>query len=191
MRCGWLQRSGPVKPSSSVTLMTSPQGCHESVQCWPALPRSMCVWNAAVSVGIYYEWYELQMEASHQHLFSCLWQIVRTSTRYQAVYACGIFGGGPQGKEHLTGAHSSLQQVNGGSKAEYAELQLGDVILEINGENTSDMLNVEAQNKIKNSKTQLQLVVERYAAMQIFLLKRQCQATLCSIAPPNEYLTLP
>lgn len=29
------------------------------------------------------------------------------------------------------------------------------------------MLNVEAQNKIKNSKTQLQLVVERYAAMQI------------------------
>lgn len=29
------------------------------------------------------------------------------------------------------------------------------------------MLNVEAQNKIKNSKTQLQLVVERYAIMQI------------------------
>lgn len=39
--------------------------------------------------------------------------------------------------------------------------------MEINGENTADMLNVEAQNKIKNSKTQLQLVVERYAGMQI------------------------
>lgn len=37
------------------------------------------------------------------------------------------------------------------------------MILEINGENTADMLNVEAQNKIKNSKTHLQLVVERYA----------------------------
>lgn len=43
MRWGWLQRSGPVKPSSSVTLMTFPRGCHESVRCWPALPHSMCV----------------------------------------------------------------------------------------------------------------------------------------------------
>jgi C-terminal processing protease CtpA/Prc len=42
-----------------------------------------------------------------------------------------------------------------------AALQPGDVILEINGENTVDMLNVEAQNKIKNSKTQLQMLVER------------------------------
>lgn len=41
-------------------------------------------------------------------------------------------------------------------------MQPGDVILEINGENTADMLNAEAQNKIKNTKTQLQLVVERY-----------------------------
>lgn len=64
----------------------------------------------------------------------------------------------------LTCTHSSVQQVNGGSKAHQADLQPGDIILEINGENTSDMLNVEAQNKIKNSKTQLQLVVERCAA---------------------------
>lgn len=66
-----------------------------------------------------------------------------------------------------------MSQVNGGSKAEQADLQPGDVILEINGENTADMLNVEAQNKIKNSKTHLQLLVERYAGMQtqiIFLL---------------------
>lgn len=54
-----------------------------------------------------------------------------------------------------------MEQVNGGSKAEQADLQPGDVILEINGENTADMLNAEAQNKIKNTKTQLQLVVER------------------------------
>ncbi|KAM3611079.1 uncharacterized protein V6R79_013161 [Siganus canaliculatus] len=55
----------------------------------------------------------------------------------------------------------TISKVNGGSKAEQADLQPGDIILEINGENTSDMLNAEAQNKIKNSKTQLQLVVER------------------------------
>ncbi|XP_070690014.1 PDZ and LIM domain protein 2 isoform X2 [Pempheris klunzingeri] len=55
----------------------------------------------------------------------------------------------------------TVSKVNGGSKAEQADLQPGDIILEINGENTADMLNVEAQNKIKNSKTQLQLLVER------------------------------
>ncbi|MED6266872.1 hypothetical protein CHARACLAT_006406 [Characodon lateralis] len=55
----------------------------------------------------------------------------------------------------------TVSKVNGGSKAEQANLQAGDIILEINGENTVDMLNVEAQNKIKNSKTHLQLVVER------------------------------
>uniref|UniRef100_A0A3P9IHD7 PDZ and LIM domain protein 2 n=1 Tax=Oryzias latipes TaxID=8090 RepID=A0A3P9IHD7_ORYLA len=55
----------------------------------------------------------------------------------------------------------TISKVNGGSKAEQADLQPGDIILEINGENTVDMLNVEAQNKIKNSKTHLQLVVER------------------------------
>lgn len=55
----------------------------------------------------------------------------------------------------------TVSKVNGGSKAEKADLQPGDIILEINGENTADMLNVEAQNKIKNSKTQLQLMVER------------------------------
>lgn len=38
-----LQRSRPVKASSGVTLMTSPQGCRESVFSWLALPRSVCV----------------------------------------------------------------------------------------------------------------------------------------------------
>lgn len=55
----------------------------------------------------------------------------------------------------------TVSKVNDGSKAELANLQPGDIILEINGENTTDMLNVEAQNKIKSSKTQLQLLVER------------------------------
>uniref|UniRef100_A0A3P8T5Z9 PDZ and LIM domain protein 2 n=1 Tax=Amphiprion percula TaxID=161767 RepID=A0A3P8T5Z9_AMPPE len=55
----------------------------------------------------------------------------------------------------------TVSKVNGGSKAEKADLQPGDIILEINGENTADMLNVEAQNKIKNSTTHLQLAVER------------------------------
>lgn len=57
--------------------------------------------------------------------------------------------------------HNTVRQVNVGSKAEQAALQPGDIILEINGENTADMLNMVAQNKIKNSKTQLQLLVER------------------------------
>ncbi|XP_053092346.1 PDZ and LIM domain protein 2 isoform X1 [Pangasianodon hypophthalmus] len=57
----------------------------------------------------------------------------------------------------------TVSKVNPGSKAEKASLQPGDVIMEINGENTGDMLNVEAQNKIKSSKTQLQLLVERPA----------------------------
>ncbi|XP_077600470.1 PDZ and LIM domain protein 2-like isoform X1 [Stigmatopora nigra] len=55
----------------------------------------------------------------------------------------------------------TVSKVNGGSKADKATLQPGDVILAINGENTADMLNAEAQNKIKNSKNQLQLMVER------------------------------
>uniref|UniRef100_G3PAJ9 PDZ and LIM domain protein 2 n=1 Tax=Gasterosteus aculeatus TaxID=69293 RepID=G3PAJ9_GASAC len=57
----------------------------------------------------------------------------------------------------------TVSKVTGASKADQADLQPGDIILAINGKNTADMLNVEAQNTIKNSKTQLQLVVERYA----------------------------
>lgn len=66
----------------------------------------------------------------------------------------------------LTGPDTCVVQVNAGSKAEQANLQPGDLILEINGENTAEMLNAEAQNKIKSSKTNLQLLVERYAFTQ-------------------------
>ncbi|XP_033828581.1 PDZ and LIM domain protein 2 isoform X2 [Periophthalmus magnuspinnatus] len=55
----------------------------------------------------------------------------------------------------------TVSKVNEGSKAERANLQPGDIILEINGENTTDMLNVEAQNKIRSAKTELQLLVKR------------------------------
>ncbi|KAM8887238.1 PDZ and LIM domain protein 2 isoform 1-T3 [Spinachia spinachia] len=55
----------------------------------------------------------------------------------------------------------TVSKVTGAGKADQADLQPGDIILAINGRNTADMLNVEAQNTIKNSKTQLQLVVER------------------------------
>ncbi|XP_051525341.1 PDZ and LIM domain protein 2-like isoform X1 [Myxocyprinus asiaticus] len=57
----------------------------------------------------------------------------------------------------------TVSKVNTGSKAEMACLQPGDIIMEINGQNTGDMLNVEAQNKIKSCTTQLQLLVERPA----------------------------
>uniref|UniRef100_A0A672K9U1 PDZ and LIM domain protein 2 n=1 Tax=Sinocyclocheilus grahami TaxID=75366 RepID=A0A672K9U1_SINGR len=53
----------------------------------------------------------------------------------------------------------TVSKVNAGSKAETASLQLGDIIMEINGLNTGEMLNVEAQNKIKSCTT-LQLLVE-------------------------------
>ncbi|XP_039625552.1 PDZ and LIM domain protein 2 [Polypterus senegalus] len=55
----------------------------------------------------------------------------------------------------------SVSKVNGGSKADLADLRTGDVILEINGQSTTDMLNVEAQNKIKSSNATLLLLVER------------------------------
>ncbi|NXM76125.1 PDLI2 protein, partial [Serilophus lunatus] len=46
-------------------------------------------------------------------------------------------------------------------KAATGDLQPGDVIVTINGESTAEMLNMEAQNKIKQSPGQLQLEVER------------------------------
>lgn len=67
----------------------------------------------------------------------------------------------PWDRLDLIATHFSVKQVIKGSKAGEADLQCGDIILEINGENTADMLNIEAQNKIKNSKTQLLLVVQR------------------------------
>lgn len=66
--------------------------------------------------------------------------------------------GGRDFKKSIT-----VSKVNTGSKADSACLQPGDIIMEINGQDTSDMLNVEAQNKIRSCTTQLNLLVERPA----------------------------
>ncbi|XP_048367891.1 PDZ and LIM domain protein 2 [Sphaerodactylus townsendi] len=54
-----------------------------------------------------------------------------------------------------------VSKVTEHSKAALGDLRPGDVITSINGENTGEMLNVEAQNKIKQSSGQLQLQVDR------------------------------
>ena len=47
-------------------------------------------------------------------------------------------------------------------KAELASLRVGDVIVEINGESAARMLHVQAYDNIKNSRTSLTLLIERY-----------------------------
>lgn len=47
-------------------------------------------------------------------------------------------------------------------KAAAGDLRPGDVIVAINGESAAEMLNVEAQNKIKQSPGRLQLQVQRW-----------------------------
>nr|XP_033806211.1 PDZ and LIM domain protein 2 [Geotrypetes seraphini]XP_033806212.1 PDZ and LIM domain protein 2 [Geotrypetes seraphini]XP_033806215.1 PDZ and LIM domain protein 2 [Geotrypetes seraphini]XP_033806216.1 PDZ and LIM domain protein 2 [Geotrypetes seraphini]XP_033806217.1 PDZ and LIM domain protein 2 [Geotrypetes seraphini]XP_033806218.1 PDZ and LIM domain protein 2 [Geotrypetes seraphini]XP_033806219.1 PDZ and LIM domain protein 2 [Geotrypetes seraphini]XP_033806220.1 PDZ and LIM domain prote len=59
----------------------------------------------------------------------------------------------------------TVSKVSEGSKAATADLQPGDVIVFINGESTEDMLNVEAQNRIKCSSSKLQLSIERQASL--------------------------
>ncbi|XP_023803177.1 PDZ and LIM domain protein 2-like, partial [Cyanistes caeruleus] len=54
-----------------------------------------------------------------------------------------------------------LLEVTEHGKAAMGDLRPGDVIVTINGESTAEMLNVEAQNKIKQSPGQLRLEVER------------------------------
>lgn len=53
-------------------------------------------------------------------------------------------------------------EVTEHGKAAAGDLRPGDIITAINGESTAEMLNVEAQNKIKQSPGQLQLQVERW-----------------------------
>ncbi|XP_036385894.1 PDZ and LIM domain protein 2-like [Megalops cyprinoides] len=55
----------------------------------------------------------------------------------------------------------TVSKVAAGSKADLANLQVGDIIVEINGESAASMLNMEAQRKITNSRAQLLLLVER------------------------------
>ncbi|XP_054031452.1 PDZ and LIM domain protein 2 [Dryobates pubescens] len=55
----------------------------------------------------------------------------------------------------------TVSKVAEQGKAAGADLRPGDVIVTINGESTAEMLNVEAQNKIRRSPGELQLQVER------------------------------
>ncbi|NXR20224.1 PDLI2 protein, partial [Cinclus mexicanus] len=54
----------------------------------------------------------------------------------------------------------TVSKVTEHGKAATGDLRPGDVIVTINGESTAEMLNVEAQNKIKQSLGQLRLEVE-------------------------------
>ncbi|KAF4798798.1 PDZ and LIM domain 2 [Turdus rufiventris] len=55
----------------------------------------------------------------------------------------------------------TVSKVTEHGKAATGDLRPGDVIVTINGESTAEMLNVEAQNKIKQSSGQLRLEVQR------------------------------
>nr|XP_041576518.1 PDZ and LIM domain protein 2 isoform X1 [Taeniopygia guttata] len=55
----------------------------------------------------------------------------------------------------------TVSKVTEHGKAATGDLRPGDVIVTINGESTAEMLNVEAQNKIKQSPGQLRLEVQR------------------------------
>ncbi|KAL9823511.1 LOW QUALITY PROTEIN: PDZ and LIM domain protein 2, partial [Geothlypis trichas] len=55
----------------------------------------------------------------------------------------------------------TVSKVTEHGKAAAGDLRPGDVIVTINGESTAEMLNVEAQNKIKQSPGQLRLEVQR------------------------------
>ncbi|NXW66712.1 PDLI2 protein, partial [Eurystomus gularis] len=55
----------------------------------------------------------------------------------------------------------TVSKVTEHGKAAAGDLRPGDIIVTINGENAAEMLNVEAQNKIKQSPGQLRLQVER------------------------------
>ncbi|XP_008314599.1 PDZ and LIM domain protein 3 [Cynoglossus semilaevis] len=55
----------------------------------------------------------------------------------------------------------TISRITPGSKASMANLCAGDVIVAIEGVPAADMLHCEAQNKIKESSSQLRLTVER------------------------------
>ncbi|OCT87788.1 PDZ and LIM domain protein 4 [Xenopus laevis] len=70
----------------------------------------------------------------------------------------------------------TISKINPGSKAELSNLYPGDVILEINGENTENMNHLDAQNKIKACTDQLTLSINRHDARTLLNeeeLKRQ------------------
>ncbi|XP_048474734.1 PDZ and LIM domain protein 2 isoform X3 [Rhincodon typus] len=76
-----------------------------------------------------------------------------------------LCGPGPWGFR-ITGGRDfhktiAVSKVTSGSKADLVDLRLGDQITSINGAETSDMLNMEAQNRIRMCEGDLILNVER------------------------------
>nr|XP_034995271.1 PDZ and LIM domain protein 2 [Zootoca vivipara]XP_034995272.1 PDZ and LIM domain protein 2 [Zootoca vivipara] len=75
----------------------------------------------------------------------------------------------------------TVSKVTEHGKAALGDLRPGDVIISINGESTSEMLNVEAQNKIKQSSGQLQLQVDRSQQFSPSQTNGESSAELLSI----------
>ncbi|NXJ57053.1 PDLI2 protein, partial [Spizaetus tyrannus] len=73
----------------------------------------------------------------------------------------------------------TVSKVTEQGKAAAGDLRPGDVIVAINGESAAEMLNVEAQNKIKQSPGQLRLQVERWGL----------QAPIPELCPGDATLT--
>ncbi|XP_060712451.1 PDZ and LIM domain protein 2 isoform X1 [Hemiscyllium ocellatum] len=76
-----------------------------------------------------------------------------------------LCGPGPWGFR-ITGGRDfhkkiAVSKVTSGSKADLVDLRLGDLITSINGTETSDMLNMEAQNRIRMCEGDLILNIER------------------------------
>lgn len=72
-------------------------------------------------------------------------------------WGCCTARGGSPGPCHVPFS----TEVTEHGKAAEGDLRPGDVIVTINGESTAEMLNVEAQNKIRQSLGQLRLQVDR------------------------------
>lgn len=78
-------------------------------------------------------------------------------------------------------------EVTEHGKAAAGDLRPGDVIVTINGESTAEMLNVEAQNKIKQSPGQLRLEVQRWVQGQPWVpaVSGGPQPRVCHLFPPR------
>lgn len=71
---------------------------------------------------------------------------------------------------------SPFFQVTPGSKAAIANLCIGDVITAIDGENTSNMTHLEAQNKIKGCTDNMTLTVARWGPWKCSLISGWLEA---------------
>ncbi|XP_078489557.1 PDZ and LIM domain protein 7-like [Ciona intestinalis] len=75
-----------------------------------------------------------------------------------------LVGGGPWGFRLVGGsdfrANLAISKITPGGKADVAGLKPGDVIMAINGNDTSQSTHLDAQNQVKNSKTTLTLNIE-------------------------------